>query len=320
MSCSSLRGAQASLAPFLVLVVSLASVRCGDDRVQAFQPPEQHLPDASPGRDSGSPQNPHVDASAAVRDGGWDGGYTGLIDASDPDLQNPFPSLLSNTPGVRVQQKAPVTFRYLRPTSSYVEWLPSGYRRWFAEIKNGNRTAWCHPEVEVSLLGADSAVLWTSEGYVEAESYQDGDSVLPVPCVGPNETAVVWAIEIEPESSFQIEAVQVIRLRLEGENLPDAVPHPAAPRVDSAEVETIPMDGGTEALVTGVLIGQSQPVSDVAVEVFAKNAAGQIFEVLRAVRDQDVEGVLDVGARWEFTTPGIAQPIANFRLTTEFSP
>jgi hypothetical protein len=318
MSCSSLQGTRQPHTPLLVLLVSLASVRCGDDRVQAFQPPGQSLPDASPELDSGPSQSPDVDASP-VSDSGVDGGQIVRVDAGT-DLLHPFPPLLSNTPGVRVQQEASVIFRYLRPTSSYVEWLPSGYRRWFAEIKNGNTTAWCYPELEVSLLGADSAVLWTSGGYVEAASYQDGDNVLPIPCVGPNETAVAWAIEMEPELSFQIDEVQVIRLRFEGESLQDAVPHPSSPRVASTEIETITLDGGTAARVTGVLTGRSQSVNDVAVEVFAKNAEGQIFEVLRAVRDQDAEGSFNVGDNWEFTTPGITQPIANFRLTTEFSP
>jgi hypothetical protein len=125
---------------------------------------------------------------------------------------------------------------------------------------------------------------------------------------------------MEPELSFQIDEVQVIRLRFEGESLQDAVPHPSSPRVASTEIEAITLDGGTAARVTGVLTGRAQSVNDVAVEVFAKNAEEQIFEVLRAVRDQDAEGSFNVGDNWEFTTPGITQPIANFRLTTEFSP
>jgi hypothetical protein len=294
---------------------------CSDEGNDAVQPVGRGMTDASQDLDSGSPQSqPIQDASFPFHDSGMEAGAPLGFDASAGNPFQPFTPLLSNTPNVRVRQEASSTFRYLRLTSSYIEWLPSGYRRWFAEIKNSNSRSWCYPELTVSLLGNGSQLLWTSEGYVEAAAYQNGDMVLPVPCVGPNETVVAWAIEMEPETSFQAEDVKVIQLRFQGESLPDAVPHPAAPAVDSAEIEAITLDGGTAARVIGVLSGRAQPVSDVAVQVFAKNAEGQIFDVVRAVRDQEAEGVFDVGNQWEFTTPGIAQPIANFRLTTEFSP
>jgi hypothetical protein len=308
---------RASLAAIEVLLLGVLVLGCSDQRNDAVQPTGQGMPDASQETDSGLPQiQPSQDASLPSHDSGMEAGAPLGFDASAGNPFQPFTPLLSNTPNVRVQQEASSTFRYLRLTSSYIEWLPSGYRRWFAEIKNSNSRSWCYPELTVSLLGNGSELLWTSEGYVEAAAYQNGDMVLPVPCVGPNETVVAWAIEMEPETSFQAEDVKVIRLRFQGESLPDAVPHPAAPAVDSAEIEAITLDGGTAARVIGVLRGRAEPVSDVAVEIFAKDAEGYIFDVLRAVRD---EGPLDPEEAWEFSTPEIAQPIANFRLTTEFS-
>lgn len=292
------------LMPVLPLTLLGLLLACGDDTL--VRGPDAGGTDAGV-RVVGMPDAGPPAASAAGATTRQDGG------SGFPEL---IGSLKSNTPGVRVEQRAPVNLRAVRLVSSNLERLDGGGLRWFGELSNGTREPWCDPKLEVSFRNSEGEALWQANAEPQLPLYQDGMSPAPRPCVGASEVIPVWVIDLEAPD-FELERVGVIGLVTRGESVASAVPHSATPSLDGARITSRAGDGGAQYGVSGALVGHAQPVTYAAVEVFVKNAEGLVFEVLRASVDVN-GGRLSAGEAWSFQTATTPQPIESFQVLTSF--
>jgi hypothetical protein len=282
---------------------------CGDDEKLA-------VGDAGAAR----PGRSDAGISAPVgRDSGIaspDGGDAGLPDSGTgfPDL---FGALKSNPAGIRVVQQSEMGLTHVRMTSSNLENLPNGGLRWFGEIRTANES-WCDPNLIVRILNADGVALWEATAEVRSGLHLLPSQAAPALCVAGDETTVAWAVDLEA-GPIDPSEVAAVGIRVGGEAIAGTVPHPAAPRLQQAEVVEVAADGGVAHAVQGTLVGGTQAAKYVAVEAFTKGAGGWITDVLRAVPPVD-PGHLAAGEIWSFTTSITTLPVDDFNPQISFAP
>jgi hypothetical protein len=176
--------------------------------------------------------------------------------------------------------------------------------------RNAGPNVICYPQLTAVFEDAAGNRLLRHYSFFSARSYQIPESTSVVPCMGPNEEAVAWDIQLV-DTVVEPISVANAKVAVTAEHFAGAIPHPNAPNV----VSSVMVDGFGTYVVSGQLTGVGQPVENMIIDVFPIDAQGFVFDNL-----QDIQfGPLAVGGALPFTTDFTQTSFTDFKLFVDFS-
>lgn len=180
----------------------------------------------------------------------------------------------------------------------------------YVVARNTGTNVICYPQITAIFENGAGNDLLRHYSFFTAPSYQVPGSSIVAPCMGPNEEAVAWDIQLVDTVVAPLSVIKA-KVALTGEHFGGAFPHPNAPNVSAS----VMVDGFGTYVVGGQLSGVGQPVENLSIDVYPMDGQGFVFDHLSDIQFS----TLAVGGALPFTTSFTQTSFTEFKLFVDFT-
>lgn len=168
---------------------------------------------------------------------------------------------------------------------------------WFGEVRNNGATPVCFVEVTVNFKTADGSGVQAIHSYADGDPYKIASLEGTIPCIPPGKSAPLYDNDL-PAAAVDVSLIGVAEASLSAPNAhPEAVPHPANPRLAGVTLGRDRKNGDGYWVVTGTLTA-TETIYNIGLYAYYKDDNGLVLQQAFAGHSD----TLNAGASWDFQT------------------
>ena len=202
----------------------------------------------------------------------------------------------SNPPGVTFEVQTNAGAQGLVLVSSNVISEPDpAYLEWYGIVRNAGSETLCQVRADLTFHTALGTTLVELLSYSNAEPYESG-LTSSIACIAPGKFGTFWTNDL-PSAAIELTAIRTIRVALNGNRYPTAVPHPMVPAVMNAAIAEHSTGGTGTWTVTGTMTA-TDTIYNLLADIDLVSAEGWIVDRVAAYHLE----TFTEGTTWPFET------------------